>query len=362
MRDFAWSIPDGHVGLSGDDGGLFLQQAGGGLGLGLTQLDDGRVITHYLTQEGPAQNAGIELGAEFLEVNGIPITEAAAAVVPWSSPFSSEHVLRLEQYRYLTRGKLGHTVEIVWNNPDASEPQAATLHFQNDRDSFAATSLYYGFDRNAPPVEYKVLEESGYGYVRIWDLADDLNLIIRLFERAVTVFRDNHVPGVILDLRQNLGGSPMGTDLASYFTEESVEISRGYYFSEALGRFDTHGPPDKIEPNTDIHYNGPVAVLIGPACASACEHVAWVFDQLPQVRVVGQYPSNGIMGEVGRGQYELPGGLSFQIPTGMELDMDGNIIVEGSGVVPDVKVPVSEDTVFGEGDPVLDFSVEVLRP
>ena len=360
MRDFTWSIPDGHVGLSGDDGGLFIQKFGGGLGIGLTELDDGRVITHYLTEDGPAQTAGIELGAEILKINGVPITQAASNVVPWSSPFSTEHVRRLQQYRYLTRGPLGKTLEITWRIPHSTDASTAILAFQREWDSFAATSIYAELDTQAPPVEYDILRDSGYGYLRIWDLADDLNLVNRLFERAVKVFRDNHVPGVILDLRHNLGGSPMGTDLARYFTEEQLEVSRGYYYSEKLGTFDTHGPPDTIEPDPDLQYNGPVAVLVGPACASACENVAWVFSQLPQVRVIGQHPSNGIMGEVGRGQYDLPGGLSFQIPTGMELDMDGNIIVEGSGVVPDVLVPINEETVFGGGDPVLSLSVELL--
>lgn len=361
LRDFARSIPDGHVSLSGDDGGLFLRQAGGGIGLGLTELDNGRVIVHYLTEDGSAQEAGIDLGAEILEINGLPIIQAAARVVPWSSPFSTQHVLRLQQYRYLTRGQLGSTVKITWNNPGSTNTRSATLIFRTERASFAATSLYSGLDWDAPPVEFNVLEESGYGYVRIWTLSDDLNLIIRLFERAVNVFRNKQVPGVILDLRHNLGGSPMGTELASYFTEERIEVSRGYYYSEKLGHFDTHGPPDTIEPNRDLQYNGPVVVMVGPACASACEHVAWVFDQLPQVLVVGQYPTNGIMGEVGRGQYELPGELSFQIPTGMELDMEGKIVVEGVGVVPDVDVPINENTVFGGGDPVLDFAIEVLN-
>ena len=59
-------------------------------------------------------------------------------------------------------------------------------------------------------------------------------------------------------------------------------------------------------------------VLVGPACASACEDVAWVLRQLPQTSVLGQYPSSGMYGEVGRGQYLLPAGISMQIPTGMD--------------------------------------------
>jgi len=155
----------------------------------------------------------------------------------------------------------------------------------------------------------------------------------------------------------------MGTGLAAYFATEELEVIRGYYYSERLERFDTHGPPDTIEPDEELQYVGRIAVLISPACASACENVAWVFSQLPQATVLGHYPSNGIMGEVGRGQYELPDELSFQIPTGMDHDMKGNIIVEGVGVQPDVLVPITEETLFGEDDALLEQAIALLlRP
>jgi len=104
--------------------------------------------------------------------------------------------------------------------------------------------------------------------------------------------------------------------------------------------------------------------LVGPACASACEDVAYVLGLLPQTRVFGFYASSGMFGEVARGQYELPGGYSFQAPTGLDRDMNGNIVIEGTGVVPDVDVPLTEETVFAQyienQDVVLDFAIETL--
>ncbi len=360
MRDFAWSIPDGHVGVQGDDGGLFQTETGGGFGLAITGLDDGRIIAHIVLEDGPAADAGIELGAQILDFNGTPIDEATAAIAPWSSPFSTEHSLRIQQYRYLLRGRLGEQATLTWLNPGQTQPQTATLDFVPESESFNATSIYAGFDRNALPVEYEILEDSGYGYMRVNSLSDDLNLIIRLFERGVTVFTSNNVPGVIIDMRQNQGGNPLGLKLASYFANEELELTRDFYYSEKTGAFESYKPPGTLEPDADLNYPGPIAVLVSPACASACEDVAWVLSQLNQVRVVGKYPSLGIFGEVGRGQYELPGGLSFQIPTGMAVDMSGDIIIEGTGVVPDVFVPITEETVFAENDVVLDFAVDVL--
>ena len=86
-----------------------------------------------------------------------------------------------------------------------------------------------------------------------------------------------------------------------------------------------------------------------------------MFSQLPQVTVLGQYPSNGIMGEVGRGQYTLPGDLSFQIPTGMDQDMKNNIIVEGTGVVPDQLIPITEANVLENRDVILQEAIDFLR-
>ena len=362
MRDFAMSIPDGHVGLIGDDGGFFQRNTGGGAGLIMTELSDGRVLVSYLTSGGAAEEAGIQLRDEIIAVNGKPVKEAVAAVTPWNGPFSAPHVQRLEQYRYLTRGKVGANIDISWRHTSGKENQA-TLILPPEQASLVASSLYADIDRNAPPVEYEILEDSGLGYVRIWSLADDLNLTIRLFKRAVELFSERNIPGMILDMRHNLGGSPMGTGLAAYFTSEELEVMRGYYYSERLEQFDTHGPPDTIEPDAELQFKGRIAVLISPACASACENVAWVFSQLPQVTVLGHYPSNGIMGEVGRGQYNLPGEISFQIPTGMDLDMHGNIIVEGLGVQPDVLVPVTEKTLFSENDDLLNHAIGMLlRP
>jgi C-terminal processing protease CtpA/Prc len=363
LRDFSWSIPDGHVGLVGDDFGLFDQETAGGYGFAIIGLDDGRIIVHILVNGGPAAEAGIQLGAEILEWNGQPIADALAEVVPWSSPFSSEEVKRLQQYRYLLRAPLGTEAAVTYRNPGAAAPAAATLTAVSERESFTRTSFYYNFDAVGLPVQYEILP-SGYGYVKITTLADDLNLIIRIWERAVQVFIDNEVPGIIIDLRQNSGGSPIGTAIASYFVQERIDVSRSYYYSEVTGQFETFGPPDYIEPDDELYYDGNLAVLVGPACASACEDVAYVLSLLPQTRVFGFYGTNSIFGEVARGQYELPGDYSFQIPTGYSTDMEGNIIIENVGVQPDVRVPLTEETVFAQyrdgQDVVLDFAQEVL--
>ncbi len=78
LRDFAWSIPDGHI--SGpqliDE---FLDETTGGLGIAVRELDDGRVLVNFLLPGSPADEANIEMGAEILEINGLPIADALEA-------------------------------------------------------------------------------------------------------------------------------------------------------------------------------------------------------------------------------------------------------------------------------------------
>ena len=365
LRDFSWSIPDGHVGLGGSAiaGEMFEQETAGGFGFAIIGLDDGRVIAHIISEEGPAADVGMLWGAEILEWNGTPVNDAIAAVMPWSMPFSSEESLRVQQYRYLLRTPIGTEIDVTFQNPETDTPTTVTLKSIAERETFSATSIYAGFDRNSLPVEYEILP-SGFGYIKISSLSEDINLIIRLWEWAIERMIANQVPGIIIDLRQNGGGSPLGTFFASYFVEERIDISRSYYFSEKSGEFETFGPPDYTEPDDALYYDGQLAVMVSPACASACEDVAYVLGELPQTRVFGFYASDGIFGEVARGQYVLPGGYGFQAPTGMSLDMDGDVIIEGTGVVPDMRVPLNEETLraeyVDERDVVLDFAIEVI--
>jgi C-terminal processing protease CtpA/Prc len=65
-------------------------------------------------------------------------------------------------------------------------------------------------------------------------------------------------------------------------------------------------------------------------------------------------------GEVGRGQYDLPGDISLQFPTGRPETLDGELLIEGVGIVPDILVPVTEESALGLTDAVLDAAIDAL--
>ena len=201
------------------------------------------------------------------------------------------------------------------------------------------------------PVEFEQ-RPSGVGYIRINANYDDLNLLIRLFERALKTFDDLDVPGIIIDMRQNSGGAPLG--LAGFLTDQEIIIGQDEYYSERTGRFEPDGPVDKILPNQNQYRFDKIVLLVGQACFSACEYESYGFSRVPGVIVVGETPTAGVYAEVSRGQYVLPDGIFLQIPTGRTVLPDGTPLLEGVGVVPTIRIPVTAETVLSDRDVVLD--------
>lgn len=360
LHAFTLAIPDGHTGI-GDSSGLgdedFTQKTEGGYGFAIREMDDGRAIVIYVTPGSPAEAAGIEVGAEVTGFNGEPIKDEISKVEPYAGPFSMESSKRYQQARYLLRTALGVDATVTFANP-GGQPKTVTLTSVAERDSFRRTSIYFGAPP-APnnPVEWQLLD-SGSGYISINSYYDDLSLIITLFERALKQFTAAGVTNIIIDLRFNGGGNPLG--LAAFLTDKEILLGQQESFSEETGNFEPVGVRDRLLPNKEQYKFDKIAILVGPACASACEQEAYSFSQVPGAIVVGVYPSGGIFADVLRGQYVLPEGISIQIPTERFTNPDGSLFLEGTGVVPTVRVPVTEATVFTTDDVVLQAAEDAL--
>ncbi len=372
LRDFTWAIPDGHVGLGGGDTfGVPRAQLLGSTGFTLIELSDGRFLVNYINPASPAAQNGLQVGAEITRWDGGSVAAAVEAVQPYSAPFSNPEDERIQQVNFLVRMPINTRLGIEYQNPGASSPETMTITTYDD--GFDTYFEFYGVndaDESVLPVEFDVLDND-YGYIRITTLSDDLFLTMRLWERAIQTAVDLGLPGLIIDMRENGGGSPIGTWLASYFYNgPGIEVTESFYYSEQSGEFESVYEPDTLEPDGDLYYPGPLAILVSTDCASACEDVSYSLGLLEQATVIGYTSTMGIFGEVARGQYELPPGTTggdpytLQFPTGYTADMDGSIIIEGPGVVPDERVPVTEEAVRVDsiegGDYLLDQAVALL--
>ena len=359
MRDFTWAFKDGHVGLSSTDyhDQLFSTQTAGGYGFSIRELDDGQIIVMYILNGGPAAVAGMQVGAVVTAFNGMLISDAINGVLPWTLPMSSAWDLRYQQTRYLLRAPLGTEASVTFTNPGGN-PKKVILKTIAERDSYSRTSRYFGVDtKPLLPVEFKILD-SGVGYIKVNTYYDDLNLLNRLFQRALESFKTNSVPGIIIDLRNNSGGNPIG--LAAYLTDKDIPMPQGYSYSETTSQFEKKGVPGRILPNVEQYRFDKMVLLVGPNCASACEDEAYSFSQVPEMSVVGMYPTSGTMADVGDGQISLPDGISMQIPTERFIMEDGSLFLQGKGVKPKLHVPVTLDTVTSSEDIVLKFGENVV--
>lgn len=357
MRDFLWEIPDGHIGMSLNlISQRFLDETAGGVGFAIRELDDGRVITTFILPGAPAAEAGIEVGAEIVEMDGRPIADVISETFVWAhEALGTPHTERLQQLRYVTRRPLGETMELTYRNPGETETTTVTLRTIQERQSFVVSSFNAGITGNELPVEFEILP-SGYGYVSIYSFSDDEYLTVQLWERMIRTFKAEEVPGIIIDMRNNGGGSGYLADqLSAYFfdSEEPILAGQTAIYNEALGDFFfEEGSEDKLfPPPEDLRYTGPLAIIVAPPCFSACEFFSYNLTLQDRAMIVGHYPTGGLGGSVN--DFNMPEGISVRYTRGRAVDMDGNIHIEGKGVAPTVRVPVTEETLFAE-DALLD--------
>ncbi|MGB7339832.1 MAG: S41 family peptidase [Phototrophicaceae bacterium] len=366
LTEFTWEIPDGHVYASSINIIVqdFFDATDGGIGIAVRELSDGRVIVNFVLEDSPADEAGIELGTEIVEINGTPILEATDEAIAWSAPFSTDHVRRLQQLRYVTRFELGDEVDVTFINDDGDE-ETVTLEAIAERTSFNFSSFNASTSGLELPVEWEYVGD--YLLVDINSFFDDSRLSALLWERMIRDAQNNGVPSIIIDMRNNGGGSGWLADqMAAYFFQEPLVTGNSYFYDEESDEFiiEEDSADRFYLPPEDLYYGGNVVILVGPNCASACEFFSYNMTLQDRATIVGQYPTAGLGGAVE--QFFMPEGVTVQLTITRGVDPDGEIHIEGIGVVPDVVVSVDEDTLgltdaeFINNDPILDAAVAVL--
>lgn len=359
MREFALAFQDGHVSLNGGDmeGAWVQQNVSGGYGFAVRELDDGRVIVVYILEDGPADEAGMVVGAEIITLRGMPVSEAITETEPYS-PQSTDFGLRYEQTVFVTRDGVYGKMEVGFKNPGQGL-KTVELAAVPEFDSLFATYLGGEYDEWVLPIEYDVLEEQELiGYVRVNSNSDDLNLSYRLYERALADFQDAGVNAMIIDMRLNFGGTPLG--LATYLTKNDIPMGQLEYYNENTGQFEPDGDPRVYEPSSKFYRFANVILLVDQFCYSACELEAYSLSQLPGITIMGEFPTAGVEAETARGNFDLPEGISFGVPTGRFVLEDGSILLEGVGVVPTINLPVTFESVMSEEDIVLQRAIQEI--
>lgn len=340
IRDLGNAIPDGHVGYNLP---ALRAESAGSLGMALEPLTDGRIAVLALRANGPAARAGIQPGAIITAFNGKPVLEAARETILYTNNASTEHVRIRIQIQDMQRGPLGSTAEVTFENPGEA---AQTVTLTRDRPGPV------NFPREDISVRNGKLP-SGIGYYRIEQFFGPRTL--GAFDRWVDQMISENVPAIIIDIRDNPGGfSQMSDAMASRFFEEPFVVGRTYSMENRLVFM------MRVEPRSEI-YKGKVAVLVNENTSSSGDLFAYTMARQGRSEIVGKTPSGGLAGTVAGGGYYLPNGGFIQIPTGGLIDDEGNIIVEGTGVVPTILVEETVDTLLSPADEVLAAAEAALQ-
>jgi carboxyl-terminal processing protease len=401
LREFVWSIPDGHVGLAGDDLGLAGRETGGDFGLRLVQLAGGRVVASVVLPGGAAARAGLRYGAEILTWNGKPIGEALAATpVLWADwPPSTAEARRAEQLRFLVRAPVGTTASIAYR-PRGGAASAAGSSAAGSSEAprtvrLTAASPLPAAPRRAGgttpeelaaggPVAFNLREAftggavewrwlpAGAGYVRV---KYELPTLCQVdpsgqVRRAVASFLDRRAAGIVLDVRGNGGGLDLMVPRAIGFLVDAPGVYEvPGVFSPAAGRFlPAPAYTVRVVPMAP-HFPGRVAVLIDGYTLSSGEGFPLALRGRPGVAVFGFAGTGGFFA-IDQRLIRLPGGLAMVVPIGQSLDASGRIQIDSDaagrgGVAPDHLIPWTEatlDAVYRDHrDPVLEAAVAWLR-
>lgn len=196
-----------------------------------------------------------------------------------------------------------------------------------------------------------------FAYLRILELE-------RISKRRLTAALDRiarqfgSLKGIIVDIRDNPGG------------EDSIAISIANRFCDrkrvAFRRKTKTGPGKNaftplrtwyLEPQGDLQFTGPIALLTCDSVFSGGEAFALAMKQLPHVTIIGDH-TNGIFSY--QLEKDLPNGwelcLSYQVY--LSADM---VCYEGKGVPVDIKLLNSKQDIEAGIDPLIIRALEILR-
>jgi carboxyl-terminal processing protease len=357
ITQFVLEFPDGHVGATIPQE-FIDDQIGGRLGMRLAETDDGEVIVVAITEGLPADEAGIELGATIIDWDGDAPTDAvenAAEIVT----HSTEHARRLFQYEMLTRGPLGDTVEVTFQNEDGDE-ETVELTFSEDIDNrdaqLNADFNYENYDPLQLPVDASILE-SGIGLIRVNTFYADPIMMTSAWNTAINTLNSYGIPGLIIDVRDNGGGLGINAlYMAGSFYDEPFLLFENELINPdgvpVLVGFDYVHP---VAPRFEF----PIALILDEGCASACEIFASAIAHNPDNLIVGYTPSAGV--EAGIYSWALPAGIDFQASI-QRVTLDGEVVVEGEGVPPNVLVPRTRENLLDPNDELLEIAEQELIP
>lgn len=284
----------------------------GGIGVYVLQDDEGRHKIVAPIKDTPAFKAGIKNGDIIIEING-----------------ASTMNMSQDEVVHQMRGEPGTQLVLTVYR----ESEGKDYEFIIIREII-----------NVPSVDASVLDEvPGTGYIKLnqfhtqsaREVTDSLNNLVG----------ENHIKGLILDLRDNGGGEfTASISIASLFLENGLEV---------VSVADSYGHK-KVHQASGQSVDLPLVVLVNGNSASASEILAGALQDNGRAVLVGEQTfGKGLVQTI----FQLPDGGALQLTTQKYYTPKGTDINQ-IGITPDYIVESSEDDTQ---DLQLQKAIEVIK-
>jgi carboxyl-terminal processing protease len=288
----------------------------GGIGIIVTPGDDGYITVVSPIEDTPGERAGIISGDKIVKVNDKEVTAD-----------------ELDDAIAIMKGKPGTEVDITILRPNKKEPLAITIKREEIR---------------LKTVKSRVIEDN-IGYLRL-TMFDDKTA--EDFKKHLKDLESKNIKGLIIDLRNNPGGS----------LRECVEIA-----DELLGKQnivytkDRAGKKEYMDSDANkVDY--PFVILVNKGSASASEILTGAVKDTKSGVIIGTTTfGKGLVQDV----RELTDGTGFKLTISQYYTPNGEYI-HGKGIEPNIVVDLPEELkekveITDEEDTQLQKALEVLR-
>lgn len=273
-----------------------------GIGVAVQASDEGYIKAISVFDESPAKKAGIEVGDYITKVDG--------------ESYSAD---QLEEAVSKIRGNIGEKVKI-------------TVLRKNDKDKAEEKEIEVErADVKVDTVDSKVVEKDDkkIGYIKIKEFED---VTKEEFAKELKSLKDQNVDGIVMDLRNNPGGSlDVCLAIADTFLDEGVIVST----------VDKKGK-EIVEKSDKEMDKTPMTVLINENSASASEILAGAFKDRGRAKIVGKTSfGKGIVQKL----FPLEDGSGVKI-TISEYFTPNKTKIHKIGVKPDIEVENNNDNIL----------------
>ena len=197
-----------------------------------------------------------------------------------------------------------------------------------------------------PTLDFEMKDDK-IAYIQIHSFNENVE---GLFANAVSEALSKDVKGIVLDLRNNPGGFlGVSINMAGWFLPRGSLVVSEAYPSGLKDDFKANG--------NSLLAKLPLVILENGGTASASEILAGAIRYHRKIKIVGEKSfGKGTIQEI----KQLKDGSSLKITVAHWL-LPGGEVLEGSGLIPDYEVKLSEEDAKNKRDPQLDKALEILK-